>query len=59
MPNDPRPELPTLPELTIDEIRDLARRTAVEAAAETAKAQALIRETQDLLKWVDEILARR
>ena len=59
MPNDHRPELPTSPELTIDEGRNLARRAVVETAEAKAKCHDLIRETQDLLKRVDEILAGR
>jgi hypothetical protein len=59
MPHDHGPDLPTPTELTIDEVRNLARRTVVETAKEKAKCYDLIRETQDLLKRVDEILARR
>jgi hypothetical protein len=59
MPNDPRPELPAAPDLTIDEVKELARRAAIETQEERARSHELIRKTHALLKQVDEILARR
>ena len=58
MPNY-KPVLPVSPELSLDEVRALRRRTMVEAEQETARYYDLLRETQDLLKRVDEMLARR
>ena len=58
VPND-RPELPAWPHLSIDEVRAFRRRTTVETQQEAARYRDLLRETQDLLKRVDEMLARR
>jgi hypothetical protein len=59
MPNDPRLELPAAPELTADEVRDLARRAAMELAIDKDTAHDQIRSSYALLKRVDEILTRR
>jgi hypothetical protein len=57
MANDPRPE--AAPDLTIDEVRELARRVVTETEEERAKSYDQIRKAHALLKRVDEILARR
>ena len=59
MPNDPRHELHTLPELTADEVRELGDRAAVEAEEVRAKSFDRMRQTHAVLKRADEILARR
>ena len=60
MPNDPRPELHILPpELTADQVRKLADRAAAETEQQKLRYYDLLRETQDLMKRVDEMLARR
>jgi hypothetical protein len=60
MPNDPRPGLHILPpELTADQVRELGDRAMVEAEREKLRYYDLLRETQDLMKRVDEMLARR
>ena len=51
--------LPASPELSIEELQAFRRRTMAETEQETARYYDLIRETQDLLKRVDEMLARR
>jgi|307.fasta_scaffold1211396_2 hypothetical protein len=58
MPNY-KPVLPASPELEMDELRALRRRTMAETEQETARYYDLLRETQDLLKRVDEMLTRR
>lgn len=55
MQNDPRPELPTAPELTADEVPDCSDRAAAELAEQKHRAHDEIRKTYALLKRVDEM----
>jgi hypothetical protein len=59
MPNDNRHELTAPPELTADEVRDIANRAAAETEEGKAKSFDEIREAFALLKRADEIMARR
>ena len=58
MPNY-KPVLPASQDSTLDELRALRRRTTLETKQEAARYYDLLRETQDLLKRADEMLARR
>jgi hypothetical protein len=58
MPNDAHHQLTDPPELTGEEVRQLAYRSITECRETKAKAYDLIAKSHDLLRRMDELLAR-
>jgi hypothetical protein len=58
MPNDSRHQLTAPPELTSKEVRQLAYRAIAECRETKAKAYDLIAKSHNLLRRMDELLAR-
>jgi|AmaraimetFIIA100_FD_contig_61_8709193_length_264_multi_1_in_0_out_0_1 hypothetical protein len=59
MPNGPHSQLTASPEPTDKEVREMAHRAVIECREAKAKAYDLIATAHDLLRKVDDQLARR